>query len=72
VIVLSTVKLSSHIKDQLEKKFTTITFYHDKKINEAKEFLPKADILLTYGEDLTDEHLKAALNVKWNGCISRC
>lgn len=65
MIVLSTVKLSSHLKDQLEKKFTTITFYHDKKINEAKELLPKADILLTYGEDLTDEHLKAALNVKW-------
>ncbi|MGM0877030.1 MAG: D-2-hydroxyacid dehydrogenase [Bacillota bacterium] len=65
MILLSTVKLPSNLKDQLEKNFTTITYYHDKKINEAKELLSQADILLTYGEDLTDEHIKVATNLKW-------
>ncbi|WP_156178202.1 hypothetical protein [Bacillus sp. SA1-12] len=64
MIVLSTVKLPNHMKEQLESNFKNITFYHDQKINEAKDILPKAEIILTYGEDLTDEHIKAATNLK--------
>ncbi|WP_299094662.1 D-2-hydroxyacid dehydrogenase [uncultured Metabacillus sp.] len=65
MIVLSTVKLPNQLKEQLESSFKNVTFYHDQKINEAKDILPKAEIILTYGEDLTDEHIEAATNLKW-------
>lgn len=63
--VLSTVKLPSYLKHQLSESFPNLTFHYDKKINEAKDLLPHADIILTYGEDLTEEHIKAADRLKW-------
>ncbi|WP_226671556.1 D-2-hydroxyacid dehydrogenase [Metabacillus litoralis] len=63
--VLSTVKLSHTIKEQLANDFPSITFYHDQKIDEADQLLPKADIILTYGEDLLEDHISAATNLNW-------
>lgn len=63
--VLSTVKLTHAIKEQLANHFPTITFFHDLKIDEAEQLIPKADIILTYGEDLVEDHIKAATNLKW-------
>ncbi|MFS0882120.1 D-2-hydroxyacid dehydrogenase [Metabacillus niabensis] len=63
--ILSTVKLPTVLKQQIESKFPTVTFYHDKKIDEALDILAEADILFTYGEDLTASHIQAATKLKW-------
>lgn len=63
--ILSTVKLPDYLKEELSQSFPDITFHHDKKINEAKDLIPEAEVILTYGEDLTEDHIKAADNLKW-------
>jgi phosphoglycerate dehydrogenase-like enzyme len=65
VQILSTVKLPNHLKEELSQSFPNITFHHDKKINEASDLLPEAEVIITYGEDLTEDHIKAADNLKW-------
>ncbi len=63
--ILSTVKLPTVLKQQIESKFPMVTFHHDKKIDEALDLLSNADILFTYGEDLTASHIQAATKLKW-------
>lgn len=65
MIVLSTVKLPSDLKKKLENSDNEHHFYHDKRIKDVTDLLPHADIILTYGEDLTEEHIRAAKNLKW-------
>ncbi|MBU7594877.1 D-2-hydroxyacid dehydrogenase [Metabacillus halosaccharovorans] len=63
--VLSTVKLPEYMKEDLSHSYPDVLFYHDKNINEALDILPEADIILTYGEDLTEDHINQAKNLKW-------
>ncbi|XQY92493.1 D-2-hydroxyacid dehydrogenase [Metabacillus sp. HB246100] len=65
MIVLSTVRLATPLKEQLAEKFPDITFHHDYKMQDAEKLLPLADVILTYGEDLEEEHIHAATNLKW-------
>ncbi|WP_175638154.1 D-2-hydroxyacid dehydrogenase [Metabacillus schmidteae] len=63
--VLSTVKLPEYLREDIDHSFPDVTFYHDRKIDEAHDLLPEVDIIFTYGEDLTEEHINAAKNLKW-------
>jgi len=65
VKVLSTVKLPDYLKEDFDQSFPHVTFYHDRKISDAVDLLPEADIILTYGEDLTEEHIHLAKKLKW-------
>ncbi|MBD1379673.1 D-2-hydroxyacid dehydrogenase [Metabacillus arenae] len=63
--ILSTVRLPDHDKERLSKKYPQCTFVFDQKINKAVEYLKEAEILLTYGEDLNEEHVYSASDLKW-------
>ncbi len=63
--ILSTVKLSDYLKEELNRSFPSVTFFHDYKIDAALDLLPVVDVILTYGEDLTEEHINLAVNVRW-------
>ncbi|MDQ0231767.1 D-2-hydroxyacid dehydrogenase [Metabacillus malikii] len=63
--VLSTVKLSSELKEQLEAAFPETNVHHDRKIDEAIDILKEVDILFTYGEDINAKHIQIAKNLKW-------
>lgn len=65
VQILSTAKLRSEVRDQLIKTYPEVTFQFERSMKEAESFLSEAEILLTYGEDLTVEHIEKARHLKW-------
>jgi phosphoglycerate dehydrogenase-like enzyme len=54
----------------LKQSFLDATFLFYKNINEAIADLPKAEILITLGEDLTPEFIEKAENLKWVMVVS--
>ncbi len=63
--ILSTGKLRTVIKDHLKETYPEITFQFLRSMQEAEPYLPEADILLTYGEDLTADLIQKASRLKW-------
>ncbi|MFC0273796.1 D-2-hydroxyacid dehydrogenase [Metabacillus herbersteinensis] len=64
--ILSTVKMPIEFKQKLEDQFSEdVTFLHDRKMNKVDKELTEADVILTYGEDMTSEHIQNAKNLKW-------
>ncbi|WP_306454072.1 D-2-hydroxyacid dehydrogenase [Evansella halocellulosilytica] len=70
LIVLSSAKIRRDLRENLLNKFPEVTFIFRDKMNEAEEELPHADILITYGEDLTQAHIERAAKLKWIMVIS--
>lgn len=68
--VVSTAKLKDELRDNLGAQFPEVDFLFYKSIKEAEERLPEADILLTYGEDLTERELEMSKQLKWIMVIS--
>ncbi|MBP1948097.1 D-2-hydroxyacid dehydrogenase [Virgibacillus litoralis] len=69
-MILSAAKLSDKHKTKLIEKYPDETFYFYKNMDEAKQHLAKAEILLTYGEDLTTDLISKAEKLKWIMVIS--
>lgn len=69
-VIVSTTKMKSAIKEHLNQSFPEAVFVWSKSIEEAREHLHEADILLTYGEDLTEEDIDAAPRLQWIMVIS--
>ena len=65
LIVWSLVHLEERFKDELRKEFTDVTFYFPRSLNEANGKLAEVDTIITYGEDLDEDHIKKANNLKW-------
>ncbi|GEL78168.1 D-2-hydroxyacid dehydrogenase [Tenuibacillus multivorans] len=63
--VLVTLKMKEELRHQLKEKYPSLTFQFKYPITEAEPYMPKADIIITYGEDLTNEHINQAENLKW-------
>ncbi|MFD1020588.1 D-2-hydroxyacid dehydrogenase [Thalassobacillus hwangdonensis] len=67
MLVLSAIKnVKEDIKENLLDKFgedAEFKFCHG--IDEAKDFLPEAEVFITYGEDLDDAFVKSAKKLKW-------
>ncbi|PXW88960.1 phosphoglycerate dehydrogenase-like enzyme [Streptohalobacillus salinus] len=64
MIVVSATHFSETIEQQLIERYPAISFYFYHSIEEAVN-LNKAEVLLTYGEDLTSEHINQAKALKW-------
>lgn len=64
-MILSAAKLSDKHKTKLNEKYPDETFIFCKSMDEAKQHLDKAEILLTYGEDLTIDLISQATQLKW-------
>ncbi|RFU69383.1 D-2-hydroxyacid dehydrogenase [Bacillus sp. V59.32b] len=63
--ILSTLIPPEHLQTDMNKKFPSHKFHYQKGIATEDPKLKEAEIIITYGEDLTDEHIKKAENLKW-------
>ncbi|MBN3552770.1 D-2-hydroxyacid dehydrogenase [Fictibacillus nanhaiensis] len=69
-MILSSARLRDDIKDGLKNKFPNEDFHFYNNMKEAKAYLDQAEILVSYGEDLTDELVAEAKDLKWIMVIS--
>ncbi|HLR41105.1 MAG TPA: D-2-hydroxyacid dehydrogenase, partial [Virgibacillus sp.] len=63
--ILFSAKLSYQDKERLQENYPEQSFTFCENMNEAKKYLEEADILVTYGEDLTSELVTQAVKLKW-------
>ncbi|WP_017473706.1 D-2-hydroxyacid dehydrogenase [Amphibacillus jilinensis] len=70
MLVLSTTKLTADLERMLEDRFDTLSFKFMANIEQAEPFLGEAEILITYGEDIKEAHIKKATALKWIMVIS--
>ncbi|WP_270182612.1 D-2-hydroxyacid dehydrogenase [Alkalihalobacillus sp. CinArs1] len=63
--IVSTAKLKSQIKSDLISEYPEVTFQFYPSMSEAEEHLHDADVLVTYGEDVQEEHIYKAKKLKW-------
>jgi phosphoglycerate dehydrogenase-like enzyme len=70
LIVLTSADIKKDIQEQLIDKYPEVEFRFRKDIKEAEEELPEAEILVTLGEDLTEEHIYQAEKLSWIMVIS--
>ncbi len=68
--ILSSAKLKKELREDLETCFPNLEFLFYPSIEEAEKDLPEAEILITYGEDLTEAHIEQAHALKWIMVIS--
>lgn len=61
--VYFTFNSRADLQQQLIEHFPKVEFTFHSRIE--NEVLAEADVLVTYGEDLNDEHIKIAKNLKW-------
>jgi phosphoglycerate dehydrogenase-like enzyme len=69
-MILSSGRLRENIKDDLKKRFSDLEFSFYNNMKEAEGELAEAEILITYGEDLTDKLIEKARSLKWIMVIS--
>ncbi|NLW23902.1 MAG: D-2-hydroxyacid dehydrogenase [Clostridia bacterium] len=67
--VISTAKISSHHIQPILEKYPELIFEYG-PIEEVKDKLKEAEILITYGEDLTAEIVKECKSLKWMMVVS--
>lgn len=67
--IVSSAKISEKHQIKLKKTYTNADFHFYDDINEAEKDLETADVLITYGEDLTDDIIRPT-NLKWIQIIS--
>ncbi|TFB13876.1 D-2-hydroxyacid dehydrogenase [Filobacillus milosensis] len=68
--VLVTARMKTELREQLQGQYPDVTFAFKYPIQEAVPHLPKADVIITYGEDLTNDHIEKAENLKWIMVVS--
>lgn len=69
-MILSSGRLKDEIKEELKRRFPDEEFRFYSKMKEASVDLAQAEVLITYGEDLTDELVAKAKSLKWIMVIS--
>lgn len=65
VLVLSMNRLTEDTERKLQESNQSITFVFASNDDEIKTAIKKAEVILTYGEDLTEEHINEAKQLKW-------
>lgn len=70
MLIVTTCKVKERIQNHLEERFPTVKFIWTDSINEAEAYLEDAEVLITYGEDLTNERIEKARKLKWIMVIS--
>ncbi|PYZ92434.1 D-2-hydroxyacid dehydrogenase [Salipaludibacillus keqinensis] len=65
MIIVTSAKVRRDIRENLIQTHPDIDFRFHTHINDAEDDLKEAEILITYGEDLTENHIYSAINLKW-------
>ncbi|MBB5175072.1 NAD(P)-dependent oxidoreductase [Texcoconibacillus texcoconensis] len=68
--IVTTAKIRRDLRQHLSTTYPNIDFDFNASIEEANQALPTAEVLITYGEDLKDEHIERAKNLTWIMVIS--
>lgn len=68
--IVSTTRLNEEIRESLIKKYDDVTFRFFENIEEADSSLEEAEILITFGEDLTEQTIDRMKCLKWIMVIS--
>lgn len=63
--IVSSDRIKRSIQKNVKEKYPEIEFVFCKNIDEAEPELKDAEVLLTYGDDITDSHIEQAYNLKW-------
>ncbi|WP_377891519.1 D-2-hydroxyacid dehydrogenase [Alkalihalobacillus sp. R86527] len=63
--IVCTSKLKSNIKSDLVQKYPEVSFQFYPSMSVAEEHLDEAEVLITYGEDVTENHIQKAKQLKW-------
>ncbi|MDY0395817.1 D-2-hydroxyacid dehydrogenase [Virgibacillus halophilus] len=63
--ILFSTKLTDDQREYLKRKYPAQSFHFFKNMEQAKAFLPTADVLVTYGGDLNRELIQEAKQLKW-------
>src|SRR5690625_7713556 len=63
--ILFSAKLSYQDQERFKENYPEQSFIFCENMDEAKGYLEEADILVTYGEDLTSALVTQAVNLKW-------
>lgn len=70
MVILFSAKISDKHQTRLLKNYPDCEFIFCENIDEAKKDLSRADILVTYGEDLNSDLIDEASRLKWIMVIS--
>ncbi|SES38259.1 D-2-hydroxyacid dehydrogenase [Salisediminibacterium halotolerans] len=68
--VVTSAKIRRDLREHLLNTYPQIDFAFHPSIAEAEKDLTDADVLITYGEDLTDRHIAVAEKLQWIMVIS--
>ncbi|WP_010529692.1 D-2-hydroxyacid dehydrogenase [Lentibacillus jeotgali] len=63
--ILSSAKISEKHRTRLRESYPDSTFIFCRDMDEARQHIDKAEILMTFGEDLTAELIGQASQLKW-------
>jgi phosphoglycerate dehydrogenase-like enzyme len=65
MLILSSLLVSEEIQCELRTLYPSVTFSFHENMEKAKKELHKAEILLTFGEDVTADLINRATKLKW-------
>lgn len=65
MVIVSSAKLSTKHKVKLKENYPDLTFIFCDNIEQAKQHFNEAEVILTYGEDLTGDLISQAARLKW-------
>ncbi|MGD6966160.1 D-2-hydroxyacid dehydrogenase [Rossellomorea vietnamensis] len=63
--VLYTFHPPEKLKKEIETEYPGCRFEYFESMQKASDFLPEAEVIVTFGEDMTDEHIKKAGKLRW-------
>ncbi|HET7657740.1 MAG TPA: NAD(P)-dependent oxidoreductase, partial [Bacillales bacterium] len=70
MLVLTSAKIRRSLQKKMNETYTDVTFSFHESMKEAEPELPDAEILITYGDDLTETIVEKAKKLKWVMVIS--
>lgn len=70
MLIVTTAKIRRSIQERLPEDYPQLSFAFHESIQDAEKDLAQADILITYGGNLTEAHIRRAKQLKWIMVIS--
>ena len=68
--IVSTAQIREELREDLSKSFPEVSFEYYKSMKDAEHALDQAEVLITYGEDLTETEINKSTQLKWIMVIS--
>jgi phosphoglycerate dehydrogenase-like enzyme len=68
--ILTTFIPPASLQIEMKEKFPSLTFHFQEGIKVDDEKLSESEIIITYGEDLANEHIRIAKKLKWVMVVS--